>query len=68
MKQMTTLQLNTAEVYYILNALSMSKKEFSELRERKEIEDTTTLDTVLNNTDRLISKIENASGVEYETV
>jgi hypothetical protein len=68
MKQMTTLQLNTAEVYYILNALSMSKKEFSELKTHQDVQDTTALDMVLTNTDKLISKIEDASGVEHETV
>lgn len=68
----TTLTLNKAEVYYILNALSMSKTDFTNLLAYKNsVKDDKTVETVelvLSNTEKLISKIEHASGMSNETV
>lgn len=71
----TTLTLNKAEVYYILNALSMSKTDFTNLlayknsvKDDKTVETVETVELVLSNTEKLISKIEHASGMSNETV
>ena len=65
----TTLTLNKAEVYYILNALSMAKKDFSNLLSDKSVaKNDRTVELVLNRTEKLISKIEHASGMSNETV
>ena len=67
--QMTTLTLNKAEVCYLLNALSVSKQEFSHmLNDKSFIKDEECIKVVINNTDKLISKIETASGVSSEII